>query len=203
MWSLENEKLPHQIQNSDAWHEWRRHHLGASEVPAIMGTSDWGDAYSVFTSKIQETLIKSEDNWAMIRGRSLEPVILARFEQDHGCKLTQPVSEFKDWPILHASLDGWWEQEKAVIEAKAPAIWKHTMALCGLVPDTYIDQLQTQMLVTGADKAYYVSFHDLEPPGFDIAYVLVHADRDRQDKILKRCKALWGMIEKREWKDGF
>lgn len=77
------------------------------------------------------------------------------------------------------------------------------MALCGLVPDTYQDQLQTQMLVSGSDIAYYVSFHDTQPDEFDYAEVVVRADKKRQNQILEVAKRFWEIVESGVWDETF
>ena len=198
-WLMGEEKaMP---QGSPEWHDFRRRHLGASEVPSILGMDDWRKPIDVFNVKLNGEIFKG--NFATERGKTLEPIILAKFEDRHRCRLTQPVLEFPEWPTLSASLDGWFSEEGAVVECKAPAAWKHTMALCGLVPDTYQDQLQTQMLVSGSEIAYYVSFHDTQPDEFDYAEVVVRADKKRQNQILEVAKRFWEIVESGVWDETF
>lgn len=191
------------VQNSPEWYEWRRHHIGASDVPSIMGTSDFGNAHGVFVAKVHGALENQPFNYATARGKSLEPIIVARFEEAYDCRLTSPSLEFEDWPILSASLDGWHERDRFVVECKAPSRIKHIGALCGIVPDTYVDQVQAQLLVAKAEKAYYVSYHPDEPKGFDLAVVEVMADRTRQQQILERCQRFWEIVQNGTWDEGF
>jgi putative phage-type endonuclease len=191
----------YQNQGSPSWHAFRSRHIGASEIAAVMGVDDFRTARDVFKAKTGGEIFKS--NFAMERGKELEPIALARFEYNHRCRLSSPTLEYQLWRTLSASLDGLWEEDEAVVEVKAPAKWKHTMALCGLVPETYEDQLQTQMLVTGFQKAYYVSFHPDEPEGFDYAEVIVVANPDRQMEILNRAKHFWSMVEAGVYDESF
>lgn len=186
-----------QEQGSPAWHEFRSRHIGASEIPAIMGTDDWRDAEDIFKAKVFGE--KFEGNFATQRGKALEPLIISLFEENKGVRLTQPTLEYPQWPTLSASLDGWIENEKAVVEVKAPALWKHGLALCGLVPETYQDQLQTQMLVSDAEKCYYVSYHPDEPPGFNLAIVVIQPNFDRQQLILNTAIRFWVRVQMKTW----
>lgn len=189
-------------QNSDAWYAFRHKHLGASQVPSVMGTCDFRTAKDLFEEKINPPDVKFS-NYATDRGKALEPLILSIFESKNRCFLSGPVLTYEDWPTLSASLDGFWKEKNAVIEVKAPSRVKHIMALCELVPTTYIDQVQAQLLVTGADKAYYVSFHDDEPEGFNYAEVEVFPDLQRQKEILETCKKFWAMLETGVWNENW
>lgn len=197
-WLVESEGL---VQNSSQWHEWRRHHIGASDVPAIMGTGSWGGAFEVYQAKT--TGERFEGNFATERGKALEPIILALFEQRHGSRLTSPTIESKRSLFLSASLDGWNEKEKYIVEIKAPAFWKHTQSLCGLVPECYEDQVQTQLYVAESDLAYYVSYSDYAPEGFQYAEVIVRPDKARQDLILETTKRFWEMVQSGEWNENW
>jgi putative phage-type endonuclease len=187
--------LPHLVSGSTAWHAFRAKHIGASDIPAILRRCDFRTPYDIFLSKMPD-YEPGEQTWPMIRGHSLEPITLARFEMNHDCKLTNPILKKGNF---HASLDGWWAEERAVVEAKAPALWKHTQALCGIVPDTYQDQLQAQMYVAECDKAYYVSFHPDEPESHCYAEILVQRDEKRIKEILEVCSIFWEKVLRREW----
>lgn len=191
------------IQNSPEWYQWRMHHIGASDVPSIMGTSDFGNAHGVFIAKTQGALDNPSDNYATQRGKSLEPVIISKFEEAYNLRTTQPSLEYKEWPVLSASLDGWVDQERIIVEVKAPARIKHIQALCGAVPKTYIDQVQTQLLVAEGKINYYVSYSPDEPDGFNFAVVEVDPDKKRQEQILKACHMFWLMVESKVWDENF
>lgn len=191
------------IQGSPEWHLFRRSHIGASDVPAIMGTCNFRTPKDVFDAKLGADQKDISGEWHIIRGHSLEPVTLARFEMLHGCSLTNPTQEYKAWPRLHASLDGLWVEKNIIVECKAPAFWKHNQALCGLVPDTYVDQIQAQLLVFESDLTYYCSLHDDYPEGMDYAEVAVGRDEKRMKEILETCERFWSCVEKGIWDDSF
>lgn len=161
--------------------------IGASDVPAIMGTCDFNNAQSVWEVK---TGLKEpfKGNWATQRGHDLEPIARELYEEQFNVKAPATFVKYKDWEILTASLDGWTGER--VVEFKAPSKLKHQMAIVGIVPPTYRDQLQTQMLCAGVDIAHYVSFY----PDDGISVVEVTADKERQKQILLTCKAFWDLV---------
>ena len=176
-------------QGTQEWLEFRKKHIGASEVSAIIGESDFMNAHDLFLIKTgKKEAFKG--NWATKRGSDAEEKIKALYEEFYNTKLTSPVLEYKDWPVLSASLDGWNEETKLVVEFKYPSAEKHEMAERGIVPETYRAQLQTQMLVSGADTAHYVSYN-----GQDLAVVVVKADPHKQGQILEACKSFWEHVE--------
>jgi len=178
------------IQGSAEWHKFREKHIGASEVSAIMGESDFMTIHDLWMLKTGRKE-PFKGNWATQRGTDAEPKIKRLYEALalDGDSMLSPVMEYHEWPTLSASLDGINHVQNVVVEFKYPSKEKHSMALNGKVPPTYVDQVQTQMLVSGHETAHYVSFD-----GAKIAVVVVHQDTERQALILERCKAFWAMV---------
>ena len=170
-------------------HEERRKRIGASEVPAIMGTCDFNNAVGLWelkTGKKDPFL----GNWATRRGNELEPVVRELYERKYDVEAYPIVKPYEPWPTLTASLDGF--TGSTVVEIKVPSKEKHQLAINGIVPTTYRDQVQVQMLCAGVNIAHYVSY---SPDDDDIAVVEVMADRKRQEEILAACKAFWTLVE--------
>lgn len=182
-------KEDHQTQGSSAWLAWRMKHIGASEVSAILGESDFQTAEDVWKVKTGRKE-GFRGNWATQRGTDAEPRIRALYEELYKVKLTTPVMEYAPWTVLSASLDGLSKEMGLVVEIKYPSKEKHAMALKGEVPPTYRAQIQTQMLVAGAAYAHYVSYD-----GVDIAVVVVQQDVGEQQRILAACKEFWKCVE--------
>lgn len=177
-----------QTQGSKAWHAFRAKHIGASEVSAVLGESDFQTPYQLWMLKTgQAEPVKS--NWAMQRGTDAEPEIRRLYEELYSVKLATPVMEYSEWPTLSASLDGYSNELGLVVEMKFPSKAKHELALQGLVPSTYRAQIQTQMLVAECNTAHYVSYD-----GKDIAVVIVKADPIEQQRILVACKEFWECV---------
>ena len=183
------EEESEQTQGSPAWHKWRSRHIGASEVSAILGESDFMSAYDLWLIKTgQKEAFKG--NWATQRGTDAEPEIRRLYEELYGVKLTAPVMEYPYWPILSASLDGYSEEMVLVVEFKYPSKAKHEMAERGFVPETYRAQIQAQLLVSGCGTAHSVSYN-----GKELAVVVVKENKEYQGRILAACQIFWQQVE--------
>ena len=68
---------------SPEWLKMREGRIGGSEVGAIAGESKYESAYSLWAKKLGLIPTNNSDNESMYWGRSLEPVIINRFEADH------------------------------------------------------------------------------------------------------------------------
>lgn len=184
-----NEKL----QGSEKWHEFRSRHVGASEIPAIMGTCDFKNIYQLWLEKTGQ-VEKFKGNWATRRGHEMEPVAREIYSKKTGLTVDEDVVlEYPIWPTLSASLDGFVKSENLVVEIKTPSKSKHQQALAGIVPETYRDQLQAQMLVAQTNVCDYVSYSPDD--AMDVAIVRVKADGERQREILEMAKFFWKCVE--------
>lgn len=75
--------LGHADPSQEIWHEWRATRIGGSEVGAIAGESKYESAYSLWAKKSGLIPADRSDNEPMYWGRSLEPNIIDRFQEDH------------------------------------------------------------------------------------------------------------------------
>lgn len=75
--------IGHAEAGSPEWLKMREGRIGGSEVGAIAGESKYESAYSLWAKKLGLIPTNNSDNEAMYWGRSLEPVIINRFEADH------------------------------------------------------------------------------------------------------------------------
>ena len=184
-------------QNSKEWKSWRGKGIGASDAPVIMGGSPWQSALELWLDK---TGLKprSEPNVfslkAMERGTALEPKARELFEQEKGKPFPALSAEHDNYPFIRASFDGYNAEENAVLEIKCPGKADHAKALKGQVPEKYYPQLQQQMLVSGATKAYYYSWDGVSPGG---VCVEVPADHAYQAELLSKLVIFWSAVSNR------
>ena len=75
-------QLPSFEPGSPEWDEQRRRAVGGSEIAAILGIGKWESRFSLWHRKAG-TLGPQGDNDQMEWGRRLEPVILAKYADDH------------------------------------------------------------------------------------------------------------------------
>jgi len=133
-------KVVHLDQRSDAWHEWRRRHIGASEIAAVLGISPWATARDIWERKTGRA--NEDDNPAMARGRALEASALMAAEVELGVELTRgEVLEAEDEPLA-ASLDG--RAGGVIVEIKCPASLASYERHRAGVPEHYMAQIQQQ-----------------------------------------------------------
>lgn len=170
------------------WILWRAGGIGASEIPAIMGESEFNTPYGVWELKTGRA--KFEGNFATRRGTEAEPRIRALYELLNDRNMPPCLAEHPSIPYLRASLDGYNFEEKRVLEIKYPSKEKHELAKSGKVPTCYYGQLQAQMFVTGATCADYVSYD-----GENIAVVTVEPDQEYIAKMLIEAEKFWRCVQ--------
>lgn len=179
-------------QQGDSWHDWRKKGLGASDAPIVMGVSPWRTPYQLWelkTGRVQP----NAGNYATNRGHALEPIARAECELETGLDFPARLVEHPAFPFLRASLDGWNEETRTVLEIKCPGAPDHGTALAGSIPDKYYPQIQHQLFVTGAAEALYFSYH----PEFEIktASVRVRADVEYQKILFDKMLKFWACVK--------
>jgi putative phage-type endonuclease len=185
MSNIESES--YQVQGSDAWYEFRKTHIGASDVPVILGISEYKSAHELWLEKTGQ-VEAFKGNWATERGKNAEKTIASLYEDRTGKSLTTDVMVYKDWPVLSASLDGLTE-DNIVAEFKYPSKEKHELAREGYIPCMYEAQIQAQLLVAGCTRADYVSYN-----GEEIVIVPVEYHLPFQWHILTECQKFWDHV---------
>ncbi len=167
-------------QGSAEWHTWRSAGIGASESAAIMGVSPYQTRAQLLAQK-RGMAPPVQDNPAMARGRTLEPLARHLYEEATG-DVIQPVCiEFAADPRFRASLDGMPFTQDRLAEIKCPTMEEHRTAMDGMVPEHYRIQVQHQLMCAELPVADYVSYHpDAARP---LVIVEVRADPHLQAQI--------------------
>lgn len=169
--------------------ERRRHFLTASEIPSILGLSPWSNAGDVYISKTQG--IDWSGNDATHAGNLLEPTVIEWAKSQLGNVLQGDWLVHEDG-IIACSLDGRLPTGEPV-EAKTSGIVgpgsPHQWGNEGTdeIPEYYLVQVQTQLLVTGAARAYVPAL--IGNRGF-VMYV-VDANQELQGVIKTNAEAFW------------
>lgn len=177
-------------QGTPEWLAWRKTVITATDCPAIRGTSPWSTAYKCWQKKL-DMIDEQKSNEAMERGKRLEPIIRERFITKWGFNVTPAVVESSEYNFLGASLDGISDCGKYIQEIKTGGEKLHKMAQDGIVPDDYMDQMQHQLLVTGAVKCFYtVGSEDVEK---DIT-IEVFPDPEFEKAFIPEARAFWKCV---------
>ncbi|WBL31481.1 lambda-exonuclease family protein [Candidatus Phytoplasma sacchari] len=148
-------------QNSNNWHKHRKKYINASEVATIMDLNPFDNKKFLFKRKLFGE--KIEDNLAMKHGRSLEPEARNFFNDVNKTNFT-PIVCVKDF--LSASLDGWDEKSKKILEIKCPfshnsPAWKNFF-VNNEIPIYYYAQIQAQLYCSNAEKAFFLVYHNYQ-----------------------------------------
>ena len=180
-------------QQSADWLRWRNKGIGASDSPAILGVSPYRTPYQVWEEKTGRGPNEQEINFGIRRGIELEPKARAMFELEHDIDMPAKCFEHSTFPWIRASLDGWNEEARAILEIKCAGQKDHTSAKMGDIPEKYYWQLVHQILVTDAKEVYYYSFD-----GEQGVTIHKHASFFKKDiaKLLKKLSDFYNHIKK-------
>lgn len=150
-------EAPKQEPTREQWLQDRKGAIGASDAAAILGISPFATGYEVWLDKTDQ-IEPWKGNDATRAGQRFEPVILDYAEDELGKLVRNVRIAHKDFPIA-ATLDGQVEYGGMPVEAKTTGITGRVYGDWGdphtdQVPDYYLVQLHTQMIVTGAELGY-------------------------------------------------
>ena len=175
-------------QGSKEWLSWRKTVITATDCPAILGSSPWVSEYQCWQKKLG--LVEEKPiNEAMERGMRLEPIARNKFIKEFGIKMTPRVVESSEFDFLGASLDGLSDDNKYVLEVKCGGKKLHDMALQGVLPDYYMDQIQHQLFVTKAEKCFYYSYD-----GKEGICIEVLPDPNFAEKFMPKARMFWKRV---------
>lgn len=198
-----------------AWLAWRHLGLGSSDAPIVMGVSRFKTALELWDEKIlpfpkeddSNSFIKNAGNEAEIKVRVLFEMLQETTYEPETCVMDDPALEF-----MRVSLDGRSPCKKDICEIKLlgnggkgakPEEQKFNRAKNeGIVPEEYFPQIQMQLLVSGAERCFFVAYeydHNdkyLKNPMTEtkLAVVEVFPDKDYQLKLLEKCIEFWNSV---------
>jgi len=180
-------------QGTQAWLEWRKTGITASEIAAILGLSPYKTPWQLWAEKT--SLIPPEDlsnNPLVAAGVVQEDMARQAFEQVHDDLLLPVCVESTEYPFLKASLDGL-SQDNIPVELKVPSesTWEKVNAdgKNSEAFNLYYPQVQHQMLVIGASHGWLVFYRDGQLREF-----CIEPDPAMQDAIIKTANAFWQSI---------
>ena len=176
-------------QNTEAWLEMRKNHIGASDAPIILNLSPYLTPYQLWEQKLGLSPSQFQ-NQAMKRGHDLEEQARLELEKMTGHFFLPQVKVHHSIPWMMASLDGVDVENKHIAEIKCPNKQDHSLALCGQVPEKYIPQLQHQLEVCQLDMVYYFSFD-----GAQGAIVKIYRDDKYIKKMLIEEEKFWECMQ--------
>ena len=180
------------IQRTPEWHKWRSGIIGASDVPVIMGVSPFRNATALNLWKEKLGMIEPKDTTvAMQRGIDGESRALQAYMDFFNVYLVPACFESDEYAFMGCSLDGITQDGDTIVEIKVPG--DHTLELArrGQIEPHYLYQIQYQLFVTKAKKAYFYAFNDYSGIGYRIE---VNPDPELWALMVEAVKAFWQCI---------
>jgi putative phage-type endonuclease len=175
-------------QGSQEWLSWRKTVITATDASVIMGNNPWDTPYTCWQRKLG-LIEEKKSNEAMERGKRLEPEARAQFVDYYGIDMVPVVVESTEFEFLGASLDGISKLGNTLLEIKCGGTKLHDMASRGEIPAYYRDQMQHQLIVTGAEKCFYYSYN-----GKDGICIEVFPDAEYKAAFIPKAREFWRCI---------
>jgi len=177
----------------------RRTYLGASEVAVALGYSPWQTRHELWAYKTGRAPAKRQTP-QMERGHDLEPVISKLYTSKTGRPVLAEQVEFihPDLPWLRYHADGTTfrgegpQAQAGLLEFKAPDPEVVRGYLDAGLPDDYVFQLQTGMLLAGLP---WIGVAVYDYRGHSVVSFDVEANPEFQKNIIKGCKEFWRYVE--------
>jgi putative phage-type endonuclease len=169
------------------WFEQRRGHLTASRMSDVLAKGKSGEAVTrakyrmqLVAERITGLVAESFTSAAMEWGVEHEKFARIRYEADTGYFVDEAAFCFHPtikW--LGASPDGTISGVNALIEIKCPNTQTHLeYRLDNKPPSKYVNQMQCQMWVTGADWCDFVSYDPRVPEHLQLFISRLQRDND-------------------------
>lgn len=181
-------KIKDKKKDQEAFRLSRMGAVGGSDVAAILGTSPWRTAYSLWLEKTGRVTPPDISNLPHVQ-RGIQGEVIARllFEQQ-----TKRSYKPKSWEIANtpfrANDDGYSLDDSSTLEIKCMGKQKHEEARDGKIPDFYMCQIHYVLAVSKARLCYFISFW---PETEDLVVIPVELEEDRRHKLLAIVKDWW------------
>lgn len=179
-------------QGSQEWLAWRKTVITATDCSCILGNNPWVTPYKCWQRKLG-LIEEQQSNEAMERGKRLEPKARAHFIERFGIEMKPMVVENLKFDFLGASLDGINLYGNVILEIKCGGAKLHEMAARGEIPQYYQDQMQHQLLVTGAPKCYYYSYLEMDDK-CDGIRIEVLPDPKFKEMFMPKAREFWKCV---------
>jgi putative phage-type endonuclease len=198
-----------ELTEDEKWHAWRSKGVGASDVGALLGLSKWSSPLSLWMEKLG-LLPPSEETQRQRIGKRMETVLAAEFQDETGLTLAgkQTWLTSLDWSIARCTIDaavvpGPDERPRydgTIHQIVTPDLvaylgpWEAKtsgMRKWDEIPPTYLAQIQWQMYVMGAERAWLTVMFS----GWNIETYEVDRDQADIDFMVDRAKEFWHLVE--------
>ena len=175
--------------------EERKLGIGGSDMPIILGLSNYKTPYQLYLEKIGESLPDTEMTPFQYWGTQLEGIIRDEFAKRNNVTVECPstaVHPFNDF--LRGNVDGYIREWNAVLEVKCSAgFMAHEWGEDGsdVIPMQYLVQVAHYCAVLNADCAYIAVLIG----GNDYREFKYTRDMDLESKVIDAAKRFWNCVQ--------
>jgi putative phage-type endonuclease len=138
--------------------EERRLGIGGSDMPIIMGFSEYKTPYQLYLEKIGQGKSSDNQNELQYWGSQLEGVIRDEFAKRHNVSVETPDTLIHpDYPFLRGNIDGFVPAYNAVLEVKCSSAYRASdwgEDGSDNIPMPYLVQVAHYCTISNADCAY-------------------------------------------------
>ncbi len=186
-------------QRTEEWLEARRGKVTASMASVLMAKRGLGKTAESYALRIVSDSLQDfyEENYispAMQYGIDMEPVAIARFEEQELVEVEQ-VGFIEKGDFIGCSPDGLIGEDGGV-EVKCPRTEKHLANLMSdECPAEYYDQIQMSMYVTNRKWWYFVSFNNYFKEDYQLKVIRVEQDFAWQKLFEERLDKFKQMVD--------
>jgi len=175
---------------SAEWKQARRHHIGSSDAPILMGVGR-KTPYRLWMEKLGYAQQKT--NGAMRLGLQMEEKARQAYSMAKGIEVNPKVI-FTDDLWFMASLDGVSQCGQHAVEIKMAGAKDHATALEGKVPEKYYPQVQHQLKGLGIESMDYFSVPHHSESCTDGVTVKVYRDDKYIKEMEPKCEEFWELL---------
>lgn len=176
----------HLEQGSEAWKEYRRSRLGASDIAAVLGISPYSTPLQLWEEKTNRRAPQPMSP-AMRFGHDNEEMVRKLYEEKSGVLFLPNVVTHPDYPWMMASLDGLNFSRDKALEIKCCNVKVFELAQKGeAVPHYYAQMMAQFACVPSLEEIHYVCLNK----GV-MAVVIVKRNEEFIAEMIEQCKAFY------------
>ena len=177
-------------QNTEAWLEYRRGGIGASDMNAIMGASPYSTSFEIYLEKIGEAKDKDIPKFITSKGHELEVIARNKYEIETGLEFREQLVEHDKFKHFRASLDGKNDSINACWECKYIGAEFFKQVQNGILPEKYKPQVHWQIFVSGSKENHFTCINDEH----ELTTMIVKADLEYMKELLSEAKKFWKCV---------
>jgi putative phage-type endonuclease len=176
-------------QGSQAWLDWRKGLLTATDAPMLLGASPYTTPYKGWLRKTGQAA-EQQENEAMRRGKRDEPIAREWFNKEYGIEMEPCCIESELYNFIGSSLDGLSTCGRYILEIKSNGDQYHFGLNAGL-PDFHMMQMQHQLLSTDntAEMGFYLSWNKGSKTVKE-----VYPDKEWMAEYLPKAREFWKLV---------